>query len=44
MSRINDGFSPIELIGILTLALKSIEEQMLGKDTTPITTIKKLVK
>ncbi len=41
MSRINDGFSPIELIGILTLAIKSIEEQMLGKDTTPITTIKK---
>ena len=44
MSRINDGFSPIELLGILTLAIKSIEEQMLGKDTTPITTIKKLVK
>jgi hypothetical protein len=44
MSRINDGFSPIELIGILTLAIKSIEEQMLGKDTTPITTIKTIVK
>jgi len=44
MSRINDGFSPIELLGILTLAIKSIEEQMLGKDTTPITTIKTIVK
>jgi len=44
MSGINDGFSPMELIGILTLALKNIEEQVLGKDTTPITTIKKIVK
>lgn len=31
MSRTNDGFTPIELIGILELSLISIKDQMTGK-------------
>ena len=44
MTRTNDGFSPIELIGILELTLISIRDQMSGKETTPIKTIKKRIK
>jgi len=44
MSRTNDGFSPIELIGILEITLQGIKDQMLGKDTSPITIEKKIIK
>lgn len=44
MTRTNDGFTPIELIGILELSLISIKDQMTGKETTPIKTIKKIKK
>lgn len=43
MTRTNDGFSPIELIGILELTLISIKDQMSVKETTPIKTIKKRI-
>lgn len=44
MTRTNDGFTPIELIGILELSLISIKDQMTGKETTPIKTIKQITK
>jgi hypothetical protein len=44
MKRTNDGFSPLELIGILELTLANIKEQMLGKDSSPITIEKKVIK
>ena len=43
MSRTNDGFSAIELIGILEITLAGIKDQMLGKDTSPITIEKKVI-
>lgn len=44
LPRTNDGFTPIELIGILELSLISIKDQMIGKETTPIKTIKQITK
>lgn len=44
MTRTNDGFTPIELIGILELSLISIKDQMTNKETTPIKTIKQITK
>lgn len=44
MSRTNDGFSPIELIGILEITLQGIKDQILGKDNSPITIEKKVIK
>ena len=43
MSRTNDGFSAIELIGRLEITLAGIKDQMLGKDTSPITIEKKVI-
>ena len=43
MTRTNEDFSPLELIGLLKITLRSIEDQMNGLDTTPITTIKNIV-
>lgn len=43
MSRTNEGFSPIELIGLLEITLEGIKMQMLGQDTSPITVEKKVI-
>jgi hypothetical protein len=44
MKRSNDGFSPMELIGVLEITLANIKEQMLNKDNSPITIEKKVIK
>jgi hypothetical protein len=44
MKRSNDGFSPMELIGVLEITLANIKEQMLNKDSSPITIEKKVIK
>jgi hypothetical protein len=44
MKRLNEGFNPMELIGILEITLENIKEQMLNKDNSPITIEKKVIK
>jgi hypothetical protein len=44
MKRLNDGFNPMELIGVLEITLENIKEQMLNKDNSPITVEKKVIK
>jgi len=44
LSRTNDGFNALELLGVLEITIQSIKDQMTGKDTTPIKTIKKQIK
>jgi hypothetical protein len=44
MKRLNEGFNPMELIGILEITLENIKEQMLNKDNSPITVEKKVIK
>jgi hypothetical protein len=44
LKRLNEGFNPMELIGILEITLENIKEQMLNKDTSPITVEKKIIK
>lgn len=43
LKRNNDGFNPLELLGILEITLQSIKDQMTGKETTPIKTIKNII-
>jgi len=44
LTRTNDGFNTLELLGILEITIQSIKDQMTGKETTPIKTIKQRVK
>jgi hypothetical protein len=44
LTRTNNGFNTLELLGILEITIQSIKDQMTGKETTPIKTIKRQVK
>jgi hypothetical protein len=43
LTRTNDGFNALELLGLLEITISSIKEQMTGKDTTSIQTIKRQI-
>lgn len=43
LTRTNDGFNPIELLGILEITTESIKRQLLGEETSPIEVIKRKV-
>jgi hypothetical protein len=44
LTRTNDGFNSLELLGLLEITISSIKEQMTGNDTKAIKTIKRQIK